>query len=212
MTHWKTAFRSLARRPAFAVATILILGLGIGATTTLFSLIDTVLWKPLPYPDPQQLVTVYEANPAKNQNTSLMAPARVEDWNRLSQSFTAISGSYSENVTDTSTADPERMAARRVSPRYFQVFDAPPFLGRWFSGDEEKFGGPGAAILSFGVWQRRFHASKEAIGKRLVFSGQGYTVVGIMPDGFADPRIELWLPAQILPGLMKPATRASSAE
>jgi putative ABC transport system permease protein len=77
MLHWKTAFRSLTRRPAFALAMVLILGLGIGATTTLFSLIDTVLWKALPYPDPRQLVTVYEANPAKNQNTSLMAPVRM---------------------------------------------------------------------------------------------------------------------------------------
>ena len=203
MTHWKTAFRSLTRRPAFALATILILGLGIGATTTLFSLIDTVLWKPLPYPDADQLVTVYEANPAKNQNTSLMAPGRIEDWNRLSQSFTAISGSYSENVTDTSGAEPDRMAARRVSPRYFQVFGTAPVLGRWFSAEEEKFGGPGAAIISFNLWQRRFHGSQEAIGNRLVFSGQGYTVVGVMPDGFADPRIELWLPAQLFPGLMQ---------
>jgi putative ABC transport system permease protein len=203
MTHWKTAFRSLARRPAFAFATILILGLGIGATTTLFSLIDTVLWKPLPYPSPDQLVTVYEANPAKNQNTALLAPARIEDWNRLNQSFSAISGSYSENVTDTSTADPDRMAARRVSPRYFQVFGTTPVLGRWFSVQEDTFGGPGAAILSFGLWQRRFHGSQEAIGKSLVFSGQQYTVVGVMPDGFADPRIDLWLPAQLFPGLMQ---------
>src|ERR1700676_4802638 len=101
MPHWRSATRYLTRRPAFAAATILILGLGIGATTTLFSLIDAVLWKPLPYPDPDRLVSVMEANPAKNQNTSLVAPARIEDWNRLSQSFEGISGAYLENVTDT---------------------------------------------------------------------------------------------------------------
>ena len=77
MAHWKSAFRTLARRPAFAFATVLILALGIGATTTLFSLIDAVLWKPLPYPDPDRMVSVYEANPAKNQNTSLVAPGRL---------------------------------------------------------------------------------------------------------------------------------------
>src|ERR1700676_5065600 len=98
MTQWKSVCRSLARRPAFAVATILILALGIGATTTLFSLIDAVLWKPLPYPNPERLVSVMEANPAKNRNTSLIAPPRIEDWNRLSQSFQVISGAYSENV------------------------------------------------------------------------------------------------------------------
>src|SRR5438876_6590767 len=117
MNHWTVACRSLARRPAFAVAATLILALGIGATTTLFSLIDTVLWKPLPYPDSDRLVTVYEANPAKNQNTSLMAPGRIDDWNRLNQSFTAISGTYGENLTDTSVAEPERLAGTRVAPR-----------------------------------------------------------------------------------------------
>jgi hypothetical protein len=75
MTNWKTACRSLVRRPAFAAATVLILALGIGATATRFSLIDAVLWKPLPYPNPARLVSVMEANPAKNQNTSLVAPS-----------------------------------------------------------------------------------------------------------------------------------------
>jgi len=83
--------RKLARRPAFTLATALILALGISATTTLFSLIDAVLWKPLPYPNPGRMVTVYATNPAKNQNTSLVAPGRIEDWNRLSQSFDGIS-------------------------------------------------------------------------------------------------------------------------
>ncbi|SRR5579871_95126 len=203
MLHWKTAFRSLTRRPAFALATVLILGLGIGATTTLFSLIDTVLWKALPYPDPGQLVTVYEANPAKNQNTSLMAPVRIVEWARLSDSFTAISGSYAENVTDTSSPDPQRMAARRVAPKYFEVFATPALMGRWFSKDEEQAGGPGAAILSYSLWQRRFHGAQDVLGRRFVFSGAGYTIVGVMPDGFADPRIELWLPAQTAPFLLQ---------
>jgi hypothetical protein len=123
---WRIACRSLARRPAFAASTVLILALGIGATTTMFSLLDTVLWKPLPYANPDRLVTVYEANPAKNQNTSLIAPARLEDWNRLSQSFAAITGSYNENVTDTSGAEPERLAGLRVAPGFFAVFGRAP--------------------------------------------------------------------------------------
>jgi putative ABC transport system permease protein len=185
------------------MATIVILGLGIAATTTLFSLIDTVLWKALPYPDPQQLVTILEANAAKKQNVSLMAPGRIEDWNRLNQSFTAISGSYMENVTDTSTADPQRMAGRRVAPRFFQVYGAQPLLGRWFTAQEEKAGGPSAAIISYRLWQRRFHGSEDAVGKRFVFSGEGYDIVGVMPDGFADPSIDLWMPAQLAPWLMQ---------
>jgi putative ABC transport system permease protein len=204
MTHWKSACRSLSRRPAFAAATILILALGIGATTTLFSLIDAVLWKPLPYPNPERLVSIMEANPAKNQNTSLVAPARIEDWNRLSQSFQAISGSYSENVTDTSGSEPERLAGRRVAPRYFAVFETPALVGRVFHPDEEKFGGPLAAVISYRLWQRRYHGDTRVIGKRLLLlSGKGYTIVGVMPDGFAPPNIDLWMVAQINAWLMQ---------
>src|SRR5882762_7872853 len=147
MMQWKIACRSLTRRPVFAIATIFILALGIGSTTTLFSLIDAVLWKPLPYPNPDRLVSMYEANPAKNQNTSLIAPVRLEDWNRLSQSFDGISGIYSENVTDTSGTEPERLAGRRVAPRYFGVFGAPPLMGRVFHDDDEGFGGPLVAVI-----------------------------------------------------------------
>src|SRR4051795_9973150 len=98
MKSWLLALRSVARRPGFSLTVVGLLGLGIAANTALFSVVDTVLLKPLPYPDPDRLVTVYEANSAKTQATSLIAPGRIEDWNRLSQSFTAVSGSYSENV------------------------------------------------------------------------------------------------------------------
>ena len=203
MTNWKSACRSLVRRPAFAAATILILALGIGATTTLFSLIDAVLWKPLPYPNPDRVVTVYETNPAKDQNTSLVAPARIEDWNRLSQSFEVMSGSYSENVTDTSGSEPERLAGRRVAPRFFAVFETPPLIGRWFTAEEEKDGGPGAAAISYRLWQRRYQGDPGVIGKRLVLRGKGCTIVGVMPDGFAPASIDLWMPAQLSAGLMQ---------
>jgi putative ABC transport system permease protein len=226
MPHWKSATRSLARRPAFAAATILILALGIGATTTLFSLIDTVLWKPLPYPSPDRLVTLYEANPAKNQNRSLIAPVRLEDWNRLSQSFESISGIYTENVTDTSGTEPERLSGRRVAPRFFSVYGTTEAVGRVFDPAEEKFGGPLAAVISYRLWQRRYHGDPGTVGKRLILSGKGYTIVGVMPEGFAAPAVDLWMPAQIPPfllqnrdarfynglGRMKPGLTASQAQ
>jgi putative ABC transport system permease protein len=200
---WKIACRSLARRPVFAIATIFILALGIGSTTTLFSLIDAVLWKPLPYPNPDRLVSLYEANPAKNQNTSLIAPVRLEDWNRLNQSFDGISGIYSENVTDTSGTEPERLAGRRAAPRYFSVFGAPPLIGRVFHDDEEKFAGPLVAVINYSLWQRRYHGDAGAIGQRLVLNGKGYTIIGVMPEGFGSRAVDLWMPAQLPPGLMR---------
>src|SRR5215831_377794 len=99
MKSWLLASRTLARRPAFALTVFALLALGIAANTALFSVVDTVLLRPLPYPDADRLVAVYEVNSAKSQATSLIAPGRLEDWNRMSQAFTAISGVYSENVT-----------------------------------------------------------------------------------------------------------------
>src|SRR5690349_4467473 len=113
MKSWLLALRALARRPAFALTVLGLLALGIAANTALFSVVDTVLLKPLPYPDADRLVAVYEANSAKSQSTSLVAPGRLEDWSRLSQAFVAVSGVYSENVTDTGNGEPERLTALR---------------------------------------------------------------------------------------------------
>ena len=118
MHQWLIALRSLVRRPGFSMTAVLMLVLGIGATTSLFSLVDTILLKPLPYPHPDRLATVMESSPSKNKSTSLIAPGRLEDWNRMNQTFESVAGSYNENVTDTSGAEPERLAAKRVSPRF----------------------------------------------------------------------------------------------
>src|SRR5262245_12005092 len=124
--HWRHAWRSLVRRPAYLAAAVLTLAFGTGTTTAVFSLVDTVLVKPLPYPDADRLVTVYESSPTGRERTSLLAPVRIEDWHRLNHTFSAISGNYSENVTDTSAAEPERLVGIRVAPRYFTVYGAPP--------------------------------------------------------------------------------------
>src|SRR5262249_20483742 len=177
--------------------------LGIGATTALFSLIDTILLKPLPYPQADRLVTVMEASPSKDKKLSLMAPGRIEDWNRLNQTFESIAGNYSENVTDTSGAEPERLAARRVSPRFFDVYGAAPLIGRTFTKEEDLDGGPAAAVISYGLWTRRYGQSKDVTGKRLVLGGKGYTIVGVMAKDFAASTVDLWSPAQVPPFLLR---------
>lgn len=195
--------RALLRRPAFALTTILVLAFGIGANSALFSVVDAVLLKPLPYPDPDRIVQLLEANQAKNDRESLIAPVRLEDWNRLCLAFQSISGSYAENVTDTSRAEPERLAGRRVAPGFFGVYGMPPLLGRVFRPEEDKFGGPKTAVISEGLWTRRYNRNSGAIGQRLVLAGSGYTIVGVMPKEFASPAIEIWLPAQLDPDLMR---------
>jgi predicted permease len=203
MHPWKIALRTLIRRPGYAITAILMLILGIGATTTLFSIVDTILLKPLPYPDPARLVTVMEASPIQGSPRSLIAPARLEDWSRMNQTFTAIAGVYTENVTDTSGPEPERLASRRASPRSFEVYGTAPLLGRTFTAQEESSGGPMAAVISYGLWTRRYGQSPKAVGQRLVIRGQGCTIVGVMPKDFAPPSVDLWIPTQFHPSMMR---------
>ena len=195
MQSWTVALRSVARRPGFSLAVVFLLALGIAANTALFSVVDTVLLKPLPYPDAGRLVAVYEANSAKSQATSLIAPGRIDDWNRLNHSFTAISGSYSENVTDTGGAEPERLTGVRVAPRYFDVFAAPALIGRTLRADEERDGGPAAAVISHRLWTSRYGGDPGVLAKALVIGGARFPIVGVMPKSFTSSAIDVWLPA-----------------
>lgn len=203
MQPFAQAARALFRRPAFAFTVVLTLGLGIGVTTAAFTLVDGVLIRPLPFPDPGQLVMVFEANPSQRERASLIAPARLEDWNRLNHAFAALSGNYFENVTDTSGAEPERLAGYRVLPRYFDVFQMRPLLGRTFTADEERFGGPAAAVIGEAYWTRRFNRRSSAVGARLIVGGVGYTIVGVMPASFTASAVDVWVPAQLNPSLLQ---------
>src|SRR6516164_916086 len=108
MTSVRQAWRALARRRAYTILTTLTFAAGIAVVTTTFSVVNGVLLKPLPYPGDGQLVSVLESSPGKRERSSLIAPARLQDWNRLTHTFHAISGSYTETVTDTSGSEPER--------------------------------------------------------------------------------------------------------
>jgi predicted permease len=199
LSRWRQAARSLGRRPGFLTASVLTFALGVAVTTTIFALVDAVLIKPLPYPDADRLVTIYESNPTARERTSLVAPARIQDWRRRSSSFAEIAGDYAENVTDTSGDVPERLNARRVTPRFFEVFGTPPIAGRTFIAAEEQFNGPGAAVISERFWTRRF-ARAPAVGRALSIGGRPFEIVGVMPASFTGTTIDVWLPAQIPPG------------
>ncbi len=204
MHKWRIAFRTLLRRPGYTTTAVLMLILGIGATTTLFSVVDTILLKPLPYPDSDRLVTLLEASPSQNKKDSLIAPVRIEEWNRMNRAFVAISGSYSENVTDTSGSEPERLASRRTSPRFFEVYGVRPLIGRLPDAKEEIDGGPSVAIISYGLWTRRYGQDPGVIGKTLRLPDKAPVIIAVMPKEFAAaPSIDLWIPAQINAGLMR---------
>ena len=197
--HWRFAVRSVSRRPGFALTVLVLLTLGIGVNTALFSVVNTVLLQPLPFPRAAEIVTVMEASSSKSQKVSLVAPVRIQEWSRMNRSFEAISGSYSENVTDTSMSQPERLSGRRVAPRYFDVFGMPALVGRTFMADEEVSGGPLTAVISYGLWSRRYGLDPRIMSRRLMIDGKGYSIVGVMPKTFSSATIDVWIPAQLAP-------------
>jgi putative ABC transport system permease protein len=200
---FRSALRSLGRRPTFALAALMTLTLGTSATVTVFTVVASALIKPLPYPDADRLVMLYEASAEDRTRTTLIAPAKLVDWNQMNRTFEAVSGFYGESVTDTSGSDPERLNGRRVAPAFFTVYGVQPLLGRTFSEEEERFQGSGAAVLTEAFWQRRFARDSRALGRSLVIGNRPFTIVGVMPASFAAGNIDVWLPAQTSPGLLR---------
>ena len=196
--------RGMKRRPGFAATIVATLALGIGATVTIFSVVDTALIRPLAYDHPGRLVAVLEVTSTAERRESGLAPGRLEDWNRLSSSFEAIAGCYTDTLTETSGSSPEQLTGAFVSPGFFEVFRTPALAGRVFSIDEEQFGGPAVLVISHGLWQRRFASDPGVVGRTLVLGEQSYTILGVMPPSFQYPTAstELWAPKQANPQLL----------
>ncbi len=164
----RTAIRGLRRRRGVAATVVLTLAVGIGANSAVFSAVDAVLLKPLPYPDADRLVAVYELNQGLKQATQLVAPGRLEEWHAANRSFAGLAGSYFENVTDTTGAMPVRVEAMRTSERFFTVLGVGAALGRTLTPEEERQGGPSVVVLSDAFWRARFNSDPAA----KEFSGQ----------------------------------------
>jgi putative ABC transport system permease protein len=196
--------RRILKRPAFFLAVVLTLTLGIGANSAIFSVIDAILLKPLPYPGSERLMALYEVNPREKTDRGGVAPVRVEEWNRLSRSFNGIAGAYTESMAETSASLPERLVVARCSPRFFSVLGTPPLAGRGFSPEEDLFNGPSVAVLSERFWRRRFNASPSAVGSTLRLGTVSYSIVGIAPDSFRfpSPDVDVWTSAALPPRVM----------
>jgi len=200
------ALRLMVKSPLFSAAIILTLALGVGANSAVFSALDAVLLRPLPFPHPAELVMVRQYNSA-NQSPSPfvapVAPVRLEDWNRMSSAFQAITGYYTENESETSGPVPEKLTEAFVAPRFLQVWGVAPELGRDFSPAEERFGGPSVVLISERFWRRRFNADVNVIGKSLHFGSPvaghrsaAYTIIGVISSSFLFPNrdVDAWSP------------------
>jgi len=196
LANLKSGFRLMHRAPGFSAAVILTLTLGIGANSAVFSAIDAVLLRPLPFPHADELVLLQQNNSRRKEPSSFVAPARLEDWNRMSSSFQAITGYYTEDASETSGELPEKLTIAYVAPRFLQLWGLSPSIGRDFTPEEEKFGGPSAVLISDSVWNRRFHGDPNVAGKTLRLGRSAYVVVGVMPPSFRFPvrEAELWSP------------------
>jgi putative ABC transport system permease protein len=186
------AFRLLRKSPASSAVIILTLALGIGANSAVFSAIDAILLRPLPYPHSDELMLLQQQSPENPQ--PLTAPVRLEDWNRMNSSFQAIAGYYTEDMSETSGPLPEKLTQALVTPRFLQVFGVSPMLGRDFVPPEEKFGGPSATLISHRLWRERFNRDPGVIGRKLHFGKNSSTIVGVMPASFRfpDSNVDLW--------------------
>jgi putative ABC transport system permease protein len=191
----RVAARALAKTPAFTITVVLTLALGIGANTAVFSAINAILLRPLPFPEGDQLMQLAERSP-RNSNT-FVAPVRLKDWDRMNSSFQAVTGYYTQDGSELSGDLPERVKEAFAAPRFLEVWGVAPALGRDFTPEEMRFGGPNAMLISDSFWRRRFNADPNVVGKRLRFGAFSYTIVGVMPASFLFPDrdVEVWAPS-----------------
>ncbi len=197
-TPLKHLFRRLMSSPMFTAITLITLAVGIGANTAIFSIVNGVLLKPLPYPDADSLVGVWEAAPGlgiKDLNTS---PATYYTFREENRTFQDIGMWQNDSVSVTGIAEPEQVRAMDVTDGLFPILGVQPIRGRWFSPQDDSPGAARTAILSYGYWQRRFGGDPGVMGRNLIIDGESRQVIGIMPQSFRfmDRDAALFLPMQ----------------
>ncbi|HEY0419541.1 MAG TPA: ABC transporter permease, partial [Acetobacteraceae bacterium] len=191
------ALRSLIKTPRFSLSAILVLALGIGSTTAMFSVVYYVLLRPLPYPQPDQLVFIQETS-LRNGGISPTAPATYADWRDQQDVFQSIGAAEVFGVTLSGADRPEEVQGLHVSTSLLSVLRVPPLAGRGFQPEDEQTGGH-VVLLSYRLWQRRFGGDTSVVGRTLSLNGESYRVIGVMPADFQFPpfwavKTELWAP------------------
>ncbi|HXG65767.1 MAG TPA: ABC transporter permease [Blastocatellia bacterium] len=198
--------RTLARRPGFTAIAVLTLALGIGANSALFSVVNAVLLRPFPFGDPEHLVIVWETKLQRNLPFMFASPPNYADWREQNQVFEEMAAFFPGSFFLTQDGEPAQVPGARVTASLFPLLQVQLLLGRTFSPEEDRPGGPKAVVLSHGLWQRRFGADPNLVGTTILLNDQPHTVAGIMPPDFNFPppialegtapaeRADLWLP------------------
>lgn len=184
------SLRSLSKTPAFTAVAVFVLALAIGANTAIFTVVNAVLIRPLPYPNSDRLVMLWETNPRFQigVDTLPVTPGTFMDWREQSNVFEYVSALGVGRFNLSGSGEPERISGASVSPNFFSLMGIEPRLGRAFLDDEEKPGANKVVVISYALWQRRFSGAEDIVGKPMTLDGESYTVIGVAPEGFQFPR------------------------
>src|SRR5262249_269704 len=193
--------RMLVKAPAFSGIAILTLALGIGANTAIFSVVNGVLLNPLPFHEPEQLVSLFQEIP-NFKNGSISYPNFV-DWRRMNRTFSAMAAYRSTGFNLTGAGEPENLRGEMISAGFFEILGVKPLLGRTFTADEDRLGAEPTAMITEGLWRQKFGSARDILGQRLILNGVGRTVIGVVPSSFhlriqnfqrGGPLIEVYTP------------------
>ncbi len=198
----KYGLRMLARNPGFTAVAVLTLALGIGANTAIFSVVNAVLLRPLPYPDSARIVTIGETEPSGPGQIFPDTGPDFVDWKAQNRVFDNMGAIFVSSAALTGAAEPLQLQGFEVSPEIFQLLGAQPILGRNFTDDETQPGHDGVVILSYGLWERAFGGRSEIVGSKTTLNSRPYLIVGVMPRDFQFPHIwgnepEYWFPLKL---------------
>jgi putative ABC transport system permease protein len=194
MNNFRLALRQLIQNPAFSAVAIVTLALGIGANTAIFSIVNAVLLRPLPYPDADRIMVLNESS-GPGQDYSVALPDYF-DWRKDNTVFEHLAATHKEsrNLSGVSGREPERISCASVTRNFFNIVGLPPEIGRTFSEDEDKVGGPPVVVISDHLWRRVFNADSDVLGRSIILHDQNYTVIGVMPPQVTSPQdSDVWL-------------------
>jgi putative ABC transport system permease protein len=201
MVHWEIArrdlfhsTRSLLHSPGFTLTAVLLVTIGIGANVAVFTLANFVLVRPLPFPQPEQLMKVWEKHPGYSRME--LSPANYRDLNASSRSFAGLAAYTGNSMSLVGQGEPQRIEGASVTANLFSVLKRPVLIGRYFNPEDGQAGAPGTVVLSYSLWQTAFGGDREIVGKPVSLDNQSYTVIGVMPADFRFPSREtlFWTP------------------
>ncbi|HKX29607.1 MAG TPA: ABC transporter permease, partial [Blastocatellia bacterium] len=194
------SWRMLTRRPGFALTAILTLAAGIGLNVAIFSVVNSIILRPLPYREPDRLVQIWESRPSEAGDHNVVSPTNFVDWRRLARSFESMSLYEGWLPAFNESEQTTQLVGAEVSSDFFDVLGVAPQLGRTFRPEDEQAGRDPVVIVSYGFWQRRLGGASDVIGKSLTLSEKSYSIIGVLRPDYRHPRLvfdqqsEIWRP------------------